>query len=154
MVIFIRLLVFLFISVAIYPNLTTGKVVRVIDGDSIHVKINDEQFLIVRLFGVDAPELDQRFGQRSKKYLSTLILNQVIQLQFLELDNYGRRLAIIFNDEGLNINLDLIETGHAWVYQNYFADPKWLSLQRQAKEGRKGLWRKTSPIPPWVFRRK
>ena len=154
MVIFIRLLVFLFISVAIYPNLTTGKVVRVIDGDSIHVKINDEQFLIVRLFGIDAPELDQRFGQRSKKYLSTLILNQVIQLQFLELDNYGRRLAIIFNDEGLNINLDLIETGHAWVYQNYFADPKWLSLQRKAKEGRKGLWRKTSPIPPWVFRRK
>jgi len=154
MVIFVRLLIFLFVSVSIYPNLITGKVVRVLDGDSIHVKINDDQFVMIRLFGIDAPELDQRFGRQSKKYLSTLILNQQIQLQFLELDNYGRRLAIIFNDKGRNINLDLIESGHAWVYQNYYSDPKWLSLQHQAKEERKGLWHKTSPIPPWLFRRK
>ena len=154
MIAFFRILTFLLISVPTFCDLIPAKIVRVIDGDSVHVKKNESDYFVVRLFGIDAPELDQRFGRRSKKYLEKLTLNQSVKIQLFTKDNYGRQLALIFDKAGRNINLEMVQSGYAWVYQHYNPDPKWLGLQEQAKNGQLGLWQRSKPIPPWIFRRK
>jgi hypothetical protein len=67
-----RLLVFLPL---LFPALCladfSGRVVRVVDGDTVQV-LADGKMMKVRLNGIDAPESGQPFGQRSKQNLLKL----------------------------------------------------------------------------------
>ena len=52
-----------------------ARVVRVIDGDTLDIlSIRGQER--VRIYGIDAPELKQKFGSKSKAYLQQLVLNQ------------------------------------------------------------------------------
>lgn len=52
-----------------------ARVVRVIDGDTLDIlSIRGQER--VRIYGIDAPELKQEFGSKSKAYLQQLVLNQ------------------------------------------------------------------------------
>ena len=137
----------------VYSQALSVNVIRVIDGDSIHVKGPNDQYIIIRLFGIDAPELGQHYGKAAKKKLKQLVDDQLVTAQLLETDIYGRTLALLYNRDGININLEMIKTGYAWVYRKYHTDPKWLQFENHAKENRLGLWKKRSPKPPWIFRR-
>ena len=53
-------------ALAAPPATTAGKVVSVHDGDTVTVRTDDGQTLKVRLQGIDAPELKQPFGSRSR----------------------------------------------------------------------------------------
>ena len=138
---------------SVHSQALSVNVIRVIDGDSIHVKRANDQYIIIRLFGIDAPELGQSYGKAAKKKLMQLVDNQLLSVQLLEKDTYGRTLALLYNKDGININLEMVKTGYAWVYRKYHADPKWLQFENRAKEKRLGLWKKRSPKPPWIFRR-
>lgn len=133
---------------------SSAYVVDVMDGDSIQVEVSTGRIVHIRLFGIDAPELNQYFGQLSKQYLSKLILNKDVMIELLDEDQYGRRLAFIYDDGGNNVNLDLVRSGYAWVYRQYFSDPKWIVTEQQAKASELGLWQQNFPTPPWVFRRR
>ena len=124
----------------------------VTDGDSIKVINSDKIKFRVRLIGIDAPEINQAFGKRSKQFLIDKILNQKITLDVEGEDKYNRKLAnIYFNDEW--INLLMVESGHAWHYVKY-SDNKYLQgAQDEAKSNKKGLWKNKEAIPPWKFRK-
>lgn len=72
-------------------------VVEVIDGDTFKTKN------IIRLEGVDAPELDQSGGKEAKQKLESLILNKDITYEEKARDNFGRILAQVWVDS-LNVN--------------------------------------------------
>lgn len=71
-----RLLVFLPL---LFPALCladfSGRVVRVVDGDTVQV-LTDGKMMKVRLNGIDAPESGQPFGQRSKQNLLKLAVQK------------------------------------------------------------------------------
>lgn len=70
-----------------------GKVVRILDGDTIEV-IEDKGVLTrVRLNGIDAPEKEQPFGQRSRQALTTLTAGKIVRVEGTKRDRYGRCLA-------------------------------------------------------------
>ena len=53
----------------------SAKVIKISDGDTITVLSGKEQTK-VRLYGIDAPEKKQDYGQRSKQFLASLIAGQ------------------------------------------------------------------------------
>jgi endonuclease YncB( thermonuclease family) len=57
-------------AVAAPPTTATGKVVSVHDGDTLTLRTDDGRTLKVRLQGIDAPELGQPFGKRSRDELA------------------------------------------------------------------------------------
>lgn len=60
-----------------YPLFSiSGKVVSIHDGDTITI-LQDKQQIKVRLFGIDAPELKQPYGKKSKQFLANLIAGKV-----------------------------------------------------------------------------
>jgi len=75
------------------PATVTGKVVSVHDGDTVTVRTDDGQTLKVRLQGIDAPELRQPFGSRSRDELSALVKGKPVTLIEHGRDKYGRTLA-------------------------------------------------------------
>jgi micrococcal nuclease len=51
----------------------TGRVIGVIDGDTLDILTASFETLRVRLSGIDAPELGQAFGRNAQAALSSLV---------------------------------------------------------------------------------
>ncbi|HSW11271.1 MAG TPA: thermonuclease family protein [Solimonas sp.] len=128
----------------------SGPVLRVADGDSLHVSC-DGQDTTVRLQGIDAPEWRQAYGRRAKKELAALVEGRELRLLGSEIDSYGRLLATAWLGD-LNINREMARRGYAWAYRRYLHDPALLDDEAQARQQRLGLWADPQPVPPWEFR--
>jgi micrococcal nuclease len=53
---------------------------------------------------------------------------------------------------GLNVNLEMVKRGMAWRYDKYSKDAELLAAQEAAREGKWGLWKDATPLPPWEWR--
>lgn len=130
-----------------------GKVIKVSDEDTITVLTDDKESVRVRLWGIDAPEKNQAYGEASRKNLANLIAGKNVRLVSHGNDQYGRLLAEVFLGEE-NECLRQIRDGYAWHYVFYarkaeeFAD-----AEKNARTRRLGLWKDPKPVPPWDFRR-
>lgn len=76
---------------------TNVYVVRVVDGDSLWCvdgNSPDIEFE-VRLFGVDAPELDQPYGTEAREHLEVLALGKNFWLAVKDVDHYDRVVGVL-----------------------------------------------------------
>jgi endonuclease YncB( thermonuclease family) len=125
----------------------------IIDGDSLVVARNGKA-MEVRLWGIDAPEYDQPYSDGAKNALKKMTAGQQGRLYIKYQDKYDRYVAVLFIDE-LNVNQELVKTGHSWVYGRYCNEPvcaHWELMQEEAKAKRRGLWRGSDPVPPWQWK--
>ncbi len=67
--------VILFLCSASYGSTLSGECIRVIDGDTIVVLIGNDK-IKVRLYGVDCPEIDQRYGKKAKRFYVQACIGQ------------------------------------------------------------------------------
>jgi micrococcal nuclease len=73
------------------------------------------------LRNIDAPEKGQAFGQASKQNLSQYIFGRDVELHIFRTDRYGRTLAVVMLDN-IDINLQQVRDGMAWVYTKYIGE--------------------------------
>jgi Micrococcal nuclease (thermonuclease) homologs len=146
---YILLLSFLF-TLNVFAQEYKGTVLRVIDGDTF-VFQTDEGSLKVRMFGIDAPEKSQEFGQESKTFLEQYT-HKYGTLRKTGIDKYGRTLGVLFV-ENTNVNLESVKLGFAWDYRYYNKDVGFAQAEKEAKEKRLGLWKNSNPTPPWEYRK-
>lgn len=134
-----------------------GKVVAVADGDTLTVFTRQGRFERIRLYGVDCPETGQRHGREATEYARDRAMWQEISYTILDTDRYGRRVALISLPDGGCLNAELVQKGHAWVYDRYCAIPvcaQWKIRQKEARRAGAGLWRSKNPEPPWQWRKR
>jgi micrococcal nuclease len=131
----------------------TGVVTRVVDGDTVHVRIDgaDEP---VRYIGVDTPETVkprtpvQCYGKAASAENHRLVDHEPVRLRFdaERRDRYGRLLAYVYRaSDGLFVNAALIRGGYATVLSippNTAHATELAALERRARERRRGLWRR------------
>ncbi|MBI3532202.1 MAG: thermonuclease family protein [Burkholderiales bacterium] len=136
----------------------SGKVIGITDGDTITVLDDQNVQHKVRLAGIDAPEKNQPYGQRSKQSLSNLIYGKGVSVETTKRDRYGRHVGtILLGDQ--DVNLEQIRLGFAWYYRKYgrelAAKDRRLydAAEAEARSHRVGLWADINPTPPWDFRR-
>jgi endonuclease YncB( thermonuclease family) len=135
----------------------TGRVVAVLDGDTIVVLATDRQRVRVRLAGIDAPEKGQPFANRAKAHLSHLVHARDVVVDWHKRDPYGRVVGKV-RVSGVDAALEMVTSGLAWHYARFAneqspADRKlYAQAQARAREERRGLWRDRDPRPPWSFR--
>jgi micrococcal nuclease len=139
----------------VYAEQYEATVIKVIDGDTIWIK-KDNKHIKVRLSYIDAPELKQNFGIRSRNFLSNLVLDKMIEVNTSKKDRYNRHLGEIYihnTKESIFVNAKMIKSGNAWVYKTYTNNPYLKNLEVYAKMNKKGLWNEQKIIEPWIFRR-
>lgn len=139
----------------VYAEQYEATVIKVIDGDTIWIK-KDNNHIKVRLSYIDAPELKQNFGIRSRNFLSNLVLDKMIEVNTNKKDRYNRHLGEIYihnTKESIFVNAKMIKSGNAWVYKTYANNPYLKNLEDYAKMNKKGLWNEQKIIEPWIFRR-
>ena len=149
-------LIFLFLLI-LAPSVQaslTGRVVGVIDGDTVVVLTTSERTVRVRLAGIDAPEKGQPFGQRARQFLASRVAGRVVEVAGDSRDRYDRILGTLWAD-GSDINAELVCGGLAWAYRvrDVALNPAYLQCENVAREEKKGLWQAPSPVPPWQWRK-
>ncbi len=134
-----------------------GLVIEITDGDTITILDDQEEFHIVRLQGIDAPERRQAYGDASRAYLARLLAGQQVTIEFNKRDRNDRIIAkVLMNDR--DICLEQIKAGLAWHFKRFeneqSVDDRQLynDAELSARSNKLGLWRDASPIPPWSFR--
>ena len=134
------------------------KVVKVTDGNTVHVLDQTKTRHKIRLGGIDAPERKQVYGKKSKENLSNLIAGKNVEVEYDKRDRYGRIIGKLIKD-GQDINLIQVKQGFAWHYKYYQKDQSdidrilYSSAEINAREKTIGLW-SVPAVPPWEFRRK
>lgn len=128
-----------------------GKVIRVLDGDTIEV-LQDKKPVRIRLANIDAPEKKQAFGRWSTNQLKSLVAAQLVTVAYTQTDRYGRIIGRVFTTNGTEASRFMVQSGAAWVYEHYNTDKALPALQREAQAQKRGLWADSQPVPPWEWR--
>jgi endonuclease YncB( thermonuclease family) len=147
----ILLFLLLFISFHISAQTLTGRIVHITDGDTVVLLDDTNTQHKIRLHGIDSPEKGQPYGNMAREYISGLIANKTVVVEYKGMDRYKRVLGVIYLGE-MNINAQMIRAGYAWNYK-YSKDKYYIKLQEKAKAGKKGLWVDKNAIDPWEYRK-
>jgi micrococcal nuclease len=112
------------------PDEAYGRVVKVVDGDTIDVQLQDsllsEDLIRVRLADIDCPETRGskacEAGKKASAYTKTWLQSAYV---FLDLDDktgkdpFDRWVAVVYlsenNQPGRNFNKMLVDAGHAII---------------------------------------
>lgn len=138
----------------------TGKVVSIVDGDTLTILDEARVQHKVRLAQIDAPETShgknkpgQPFGNDSKQSLAQLTFGKVVTASCGDTDRYGRSVCGISVD-GIDVNREQVQRGMAWVYRRYAHDTTLYRAEDDAKREKRGLWRLEDAVPPWEWRKR
>jgi len=131
-----------------------GIVVRVVDGDTVHVRLAD-RVEKVRYIGIDTPETnhptrgEEPGGRAATAVNGRLVGDQPVRLEpDVQLrDRYGRLLAYVWvtrpDGAELMVNAELVRLGYAQVLTvppNVRHAELFRKLAAEAREQRRGLW--------------
>lgn len=144
------------LTLAVFPATWPGKVVRVIDGDTIVVLRRlpgGASQVRVRLADIDAPEMGQPFGRAAREFCGWACFGQEVAVTERGQDKYGRSIALIYLPDGWCLNRELVKAGFAWNYKQYSTDPSLEKLESLARKAKIGLWADPYPVPPWEWRK-
>ncbi len=130
----------------------SGKVVGVIDGDSIRVLRNGKAEQ-VRLQGIDCPERKQAFGTRARQFTSEMVFGKEATVWETGRDRYGRTLGNVLLSDGRILNHELLKAGLAWWFRRYSKDVSLGDMEDEARLAKRGLWADPEPVPPWEWRK-
>jgi endonuclease YncB( thermonuclease family) len=145
-------LILFFSSAVLFADAIRGRVVGITDGDTVVVLTKEKKQVKIRLNCIDAPEKNQDFGQRAKQSLSDMIFGKDVEVVVHDTDKYGRTVGTIYLN-GVDINLEQVKKGMAWVYSHYCKDPAYYKAWDIAKKNKVGLWSQSNPVEPSKFRR-
>lgn len=129
-------------SAADTQSVTVSGDLRVYDGDTLEVGP-----LILRLHGIDAPELAQDCarpdggawpcGKAASDRLVDLLADAVLTCDALDRDAYGRIVARCATD-GVDIGSTLVAEGLAWAFIEYSND--YAELEAATRQTGAGIW--------------
>jgi len=121
------------------PYIRKCRILKVIDGDTLEVEIdlgfNMRMTERVRLLGINCPEMKgttKAAGEAAHYFVEEWLLDNagptvgedggifdygIVFMRSEKDDSFGRWLALIETEEGLNLNQAILEAGHAvpWV---------------------------------------
>ena len=127
------------------------QVVKVIDGDTIKVKIGNK-IETVRLLGINTPEIENSyrhqecFGLQAKKEAKKLLTGKKIYIlsdpNAPNRGEYNRLLRYVFLLDGEFVNAKLIKEGYAfsYIYQPIRFMDYFNLLEKDARNNRIGVW--------------
>ena len=125
----------------------------VIDGDTIHVEKNK-----IRLYGIDAPEINQsctintiawECGLDSSQALKSIISENEVQCEIMDIDRYRRFIAICFVKH-INLSQYMVQNGWAIAYRYYSDD--FIKNEEIAEKNKAGIWQGKFQ-DPYLFRK-
>ena len=129
-------------------------VTRVFDGDTLWVRpLDGGRHRKLRLEGVDAPEICQAGGVASRDALMDMVSDQVVSVEELNHDRYGRALVRL-HVEGEDVSASLVVQGLAWSYRWRNSLGPYAAEEARARLRGRGIFSDPGAELPRDFRRR
>ena len=110
------------------------RVMRVIDGDTFET----EERQIIRLTGINTPELEYCYGPESKLALEKLILNQNLYIKVIFRNGF-RLVSYVYNQDG-SVSEQMLKVGMAYYLSKDVSHPDLIQAGNKAKEAKLGIF--------------
>lgn len=126
------------------PDGDQAIVTNIVDGDTIDVELDGEEFR-VRYIGIDTPERGEEYFEQATDGNARLVAGQTVILvkDVSETDRFGRLLRYIYLLDGTFVNAELVRQGLAEAV-SYPPDDahyqEFLVLQGEAQASDRGKW--------------
>ena len=120
-------------------------VIKIIDGDTIDVRLSGRNLERIRVYGIDSPERWEPCHKRAADFVRELLLNRDVKIIPQGRGRYGRLLGFVMVEEK-SLGLELIRGGLARVYSNGYAPKNRVTYKRyqlaqiHAMSGHFGIW--------------
>ena len=151
-----RLITFFFfnliISQSFAQNQFSGKVVDVVDGNTLLVIDDYQDTISVILKSVDCPELNQEMGEAARTYTAKYSLGLTVGVELFGKDRFGNDIANI-TINNTDLSKSLLKAGLAWYCHKNKGDVALQALEKSSRSKKIGIWKAENPIEPWIFRR-
>ena len=127
-----------------------GKVTEIIDGNSIHVKLNTGELKQINLVAVEIFDGKQCFRDSAISMLKNLILDKYISISTHSTDNQSKIYSGVVYYNSQDINRRMLESGMAKFKQpepynmSHYDECAYQILERRARKKQTGLWKYTS----------
>lgn len=133
-----------------------ARVSYVVDGDSIWVRPDGGGARVkLRLEGIDAPEICQRYGPEARTALQALVLGQHVRVTVQARDRYGRAIARVTRlDDQLDVAQSMVLQGWAWNETYRWHRGHYGPQEAAARDAGRGLFAEPRPEAPQDFRRR
>ncbi|RYG92174.1 hypothetical protein EU803_06960 [Loktanella sp. IMCC34160] len=113
------------------PKVLRGRA-WVVDGDTIVIQKTQ-----IRLFGIDAPEMNHPYGRKAKWALHALCKGQMVEARLTEVDGFGRTVARCHLEDGRDLSAEMVKAGMAIDWPK-FSGGEYGCLEQP--DARKKLW--------------
>lgn len=134
-------------------KIATGRIVQVVDGDTVDVRISRGHTVRVRMIGIDTPEVygGVECGGKQASRALTRLLPRTTKVKLVSdrtqdlKDRYGRQLRYVFKNGRKDMNKSQLSLGNAkvYVYDNtrFERYKRYTKAQATAKRQNKGIWK-------------
>ncbi len=130
-------------------RVTRGTVITIVDGDTVHVRLDGGREVAVRLEGIDAPEAREAFSGQARNATRVLLFDKRVQLRGTDVDRYGRLVARVTVDD-TDASLALVGAGLACHFTRYSSDHALAAAQTDARARGRGFWAPGAQAPACV----
>lgn len=129
-------------------NSAAGVLKSVYDGDTLTLRDGRK----IRLIGINTPEMSRKdrpaepLAEQATLYLRSLLtVGRTVQLRLgsQRLDSYGRILAHVFTEEGVNVTSEMLEKGYGFqvlIAPNDWAAKCYHRSESVARQKKIGVW--------------
>lgn len=129
-----------------------GKAQAVLDGDTIRLLLETGQVVQVELYGIDAPEREQPYGEAATRAVRRAVFRADVEAVAEASGPDGRPLFVVRTGDQV-LNERLLHDGLAWWDRSQAPhDDRYRRLERHARSADRGLWAQADPVPPWQWR--
>jgi endonuclease YncB( thermonuclease family) len=135
-----------FAAAAAAPALE-GKVVRVIDGQTVVLQVAAGKQVRVQLAGIVAPEICQPWGPEARDALKDFVFELQVRVADAAADRSGAVTGELMLDK-VDIGSRMVEEGHAWSVRTKWDRGPWVKQERVAKALRRGLHSVAGVVAP------
>ena len=114
------------------PGFTLRGKAYVVDGDTIVIQKTQ-----IRLYGIDAPEMNHPFGKKAKWAMFDMCKGKEIRADVTDTDTHGRAVARCYLDDGRDLSAELVKQGLAIDWPK-FSGGRYAAFE--VPDVRKKLW--------------
>lgn len=135
---------------------------QVVEGDVLEVRVlgtadfSEQNTESIRLYGIDAPELTQKYGVEAKLYLERLTRHGRFWMRVMDIGEDGFIVGDVYrNSPNESLSQDIVRAGWAYWRRNDGDDGIGLQdLEQRAFFNAMGVWQDGGDeIRPWDYRR-
>jgi|GEM_PF-2410884 len=145
------------------PGQIVGYVVEVLDGDTFDIVTRENKSVRILLYGIDAPEIDQPFGDVAKGWLSQHVEESWVRFIPHREDDSGVTFADVYaiyprpirsmQCFDWNLSFLMISKGLAWHDMRATGRTGFADVEFYSADHKYGLWATSPQTAPWEWRK-